>query len=778
MPRSDTFGRLLKAGIGSIANCAGKTLPVIEEELGQQIGVSAATIERYRSGYIPPESKTIAILAEACVKRGLMGREWLQQFLHAVRYPLVDQLLDQLCPIGTRPLRPARIYQNLPAPTYSQFVMREQAFAEVRDGLRQRSAVVLVVGLGGNGKTSLVREVTDYCLKENIEGPVVNAAVWVSDKDQPGTTSLSTLLDQIARVLDYPGLTQLPHAEKQYEVEQLLRRQAVLVVVDNFETITDSALPAWLLRLPEPSKAVVTSRAYSRAFRNNTTLVELRGMQAAEAHTFINQRLRVLRIEHLVTDQTQLETLVEATGGNPKALEMALGLIKYEQRPIQAVLDDLYRARGELFDDLFSRFWELLGEAARHVLLAMPCFADSASAEALAATAGVTGFAFDSAVEQLTNLALIDVQQADLSSTPRYTLHPLVRAFAQARRQEMPAFEAAAQVRWGRYFVELAGRDARKNISSERYWTTLIDTRHSRKDIHQELSNFLKVLEWAGQIGNKQMLLDLMILLSHLLFFRGLFSERVNYARQAAEAAHNLGAPDEEALLRIDAIGWVLLEQRFLGEADAEITAGLRIAEGLRDNGRASTNANDLIALAYAYLARTYLYNENMEQAVVLLEKSMLTDCSGVVRRRVLEVAGEIAYWQRDFRKAISLYFQARTIAAQYDPSGEIADRLYVELGQAYLAQDDLTQAETTFAEILTIGEHATLLEKVYAKFGLARIAQVRGQQENAHRLAHEVLGDLGRFRFRNDHRLYKEINDFLATLHDPPAAAPDPDAA
>ena len=33
-------------------------------------------------------------------------------------------------------------------------------------------------------------------------------------------------------------------------------------------------------------------------------------------------------------------------------------MIKYERRPLQQVVDDLYAARGELFDDLFARAWD------------------------------------------------------------------------------------------------------------------------------------------------------------------------------------------------------------------------------------------------------------------------------------------------------------------------------------------------------------------------------------------------------------------------------------
>src|SRR4029079_6865674 len=105
-----------------------------------------------------------------------------------------DKLLDQLCPIGPVRPRPPRIYENLPAPTYSQFVMRELAFGEVVDGLQQRSAVVLIVGLGGNGKTSLAREVAARCLQDDGDVSRFDAVVWVSDKDRPGTTNLSVVL--------------------------------------------------------------------------------------------------------------------------------------------------------------------------------------------------------------------------------------------------------------------------------------------------------------------------------------------------------------------------------------------------------------------------------------------------------------------------------------------------------------------------------------------------------------------------------------------------------
>jgi tetratricopeptide (TPR) repeat protein len=526
--RSEAFGRLLKAGISSIVNCEGKKAAIVEDELGQLIGISGDSIQRYKSGHLPPEDRAIEILAEAAVQRGYLGREWLQRFLHAARYPYADKLLDRLCPVGPARPRPPRVYHNLPAPTYSQFIMREQAFAEVREGLGKQSAIVLIVGLGGNGKTSLAREAAARCLQDGDNEPRFDAVVWVSDKDRPGTTNLSVVLDEIAWTLDYPGFTQFEHDEKRREVENLLRRQRALIVVDNFETITDGALLAWLQNLSEPSKALITAREYRREYRRGGWLVELRGMTDTEAHEFASERLHMLRIAQLVSDLALLEPLLVATGSNPKAIEIALGLVKHERRSLLQVVDDLYAARGDLFDDLFARAWALLDEAARRVLLVMTFFPTSASGEALAATADVQRFVFERTVERLTDLALIDEQRTDLASAPRYTLHPLVRAFAGAKVTEQPAFEEGARERWVGWYKMLAAA----------IWPAERFT-HFRP----ELKNLLDVAMW---LLDRNCLPDVGLLLHYchdFFFAEGQWHALMYLVEQVAEWAETVHEP-------------------------------------------------------------------------------------------------------------------------------------------------------------------------------------------------------------------------------------------
>ncbi len=97
--RSETFGRLLKGAINSIAAYEGKTAPAIEDELGEQIGVAGSTIQRYKAGYLPTEPLVVQILTEAAVRRGYLSRAWLTRFLQAARYPNPDALVAQFADV-------------------------------------------------------------------------------------------------------------------------------------------------------------------------------------------------------------------------------------------------------------------------------------------------------------------------------------------------------------------------------------------------------------------------------------------------------------------------------------------------------------------------------------------------------------------------------------------------------------------------------------------------------------------------------------------------------
>lgn len=564
--RSVTFGRLLKAGLNSISTLEGKTGPALDDEVGLRVGLAGPTLQRYRAGALP-DYALATILAEMCVRRGLMGRRWLERFLEAARHPANEAraLAAQLFPEQERPRPPGVSKPNLPAPTYIRFVMRRAAYDAVIAGLRSDRPTTVVVSLGGMGKTSLARAVAGALLDGREPEPRFATVVWVSDQDHPGATNLSAALDTIARVLDYPGLAALPHADKLREVEHLLRERPTLLVVDNAETITDRALLEWLGRLPAPSKALVTSRVALPALGAHA--VELRPMDDDERRELVGAWVEHSPLRRMPNAVAQLMPLAEAAGGNPKATELALGLA--QRRSLAEVLDGLGDARLDgLFDGLFAGAWTLLDAAARRVLLAIPLFPASASAEALAYIADLTPNALQRAADQLADLSLLDIGRTDLSSPLRYSVHPLVRAFASARLAGSPEGRLLRE-RWLGWCADLAA-------SVGFCWDDL--DRLERLDPEHETVQV--ALEWAAANGHDRETLALAEGVRYYYNVRGLWDERrlANYERRAS-AAQRLGDRSDQ-VLALAQHAEVLSKQSTLPHAAALLAAAETAAEG------------------------------------------------------------------------------------------------------------------------------------------------------------------------------------------------------
>lgn len=212
--------------------------------------------------------------------------------------------------------------------------------------------------------------------------------------------------------------------------------------------------------------------------------------------------------------------------------------------------------------------------------MVMTFFPDSASTEALSAIADVTGFDFDKTVERLTDLSLLDIQQIDLMSTPRYVLHPLVRAFAYTKLTEQHEFEQDARERWSRFLLDFATSQARLLNLNERYWDSLATTQ-SVYQLDAEWTNLLNILEWADKNMNHHLLVELMMCLIHQMDRRGAFVERTYYVQKAIEASLTLGQHRDAALFQIDGLGWTLVEEGRFNEAEQAVLSGLEHMQAL-----------------------------------------------------------------------------------------------------------------------------------------------------------------------------------------------------
>lgn len=165
----------------------------------------------------------------------------------------------------------SKVHNNLPIPEFDDtgFLGRQTDRLNVLRLLKSHYPVVTIVGEGGVGKTALALR----CLYDLADDPSIpyDAIVWVSLKTSALTqsgvkqltgtiTSTLGLLSEVAKQLGAPEQDQSKEIDYIEEIAEYFDLYKILVVIDNLETITAGPLRELLLRVPQGSKVLITSR--------------------------------------------------------------------------------------------------------------------------------------------------------------------------------------------------------------------------------------------------------------------------------------------------------------------------------------------------------------------------------------------------------------------------------------------------------------------------------------------------------------------------------------
>ena len=181
---TEKFADLLTQGIHRIRSVEGKTIQVVQDELGYTLGrEGGSAIEYWRKGHVPPRATDVETLGRTIVDRGRMGREWLTAFLASADYPypanVCDEVFTSLLQVESGAAHrssPAYTQSKLPAPPAPQLSAETASFIvglpvtqparffgrtyELKRifGLWSRSPLqnVAVIGPKRSGKTSLL----------------------------------------------------------------------------------------------------------------------------------------------------------------------------------------------------------------------------------------------------------------------------------------------------------------------------------------------------------------------------------------------------------------------------------------------------------------------------------------------------------------------------------------------------------------------------------------------------------------------------------------------
>jgi len=212
---------------------------------------------------------------------------------------------------------------------------------------------------------------------------------------------------------------------------------------------------------------------------------------------------------------------------------------------------------------------------------------------------------------------------------------------------------------------------------------------------------------------------------------------RIRVVAKAVEIVRELNRKEDEALLRIDALGWTYVEESRLNEAEREIREGLAIAAELTTSER-----DDLTALGHAWLARCSLEQSKTKKATKLIRKSLEIECSPWIRCRVNMAAGDIALKSGNHHEALQYYQSAAIEADRYGGEGHGYQTL-PRIGLAYLGVGKLQAAKEEFQTVGAFEQIA--IGKLYADYGLAMVALKEGSTVRARALIEGLREKLSR---------------------------------
>lgn len=635
-------------------------------------------------------------------------------------------------------------------PPRSEFIGREKEKVRAREALASRWPLTCIDGIGGIGKTALALEVAHESLRASkgevpADGiPTFDGFIWTTAKDRE--LALNDVLDAIARTLDYPGIAQQPLEEKQESVCKLLQTRPYLLIVDNLETVTDDAVRDFMLRLPEPSKALITSREQKL---RQAWAISLKGLEQEEALTLIRsegRRLGLASVEK--AEERVLLRLYQATGGAPLAIKWAVGQIKQKGQSLDTVLTTLHEARGDIFEEVFARSWSLLTDEARRILMVMPIFAASASKAAIEAASDVHHYALDEGLGQLVEMWLVEATDELEADKRRYSIHPLTRAFAGARLGEDARWEREARERVARYFLGFARRHG--GVRWEEFETLDI-----------ECENIFSVMDWCMEAEEWRLFADLEATIQYFLSFGGDWHELIKRGLQATEASVKIGDKAAYAWAASNSLSWTYRKR-------GNFTEALRWAEEARKNFEELGDKRGMAA-SFRTLGSIAESQERLDEA-----KNFYEQCIAVLGKPADREAGydahvdlgDIARKQGEYQEA-KRFYEERLRAWQ-----ELGDPMWVaillgKLGLVAHAQRDYETAWQLCEQSLRGNQKLGRQNGIaYTKWSLANVGVLLGKDRaQMQALACEALEIFERLGMKLE---YEEAQKLVARLEQP----------
>ncbi|MBP0015670.1 MAG: hypothetical protein J7545_13070 [Roseofilum sp. SBFL] len=290
----------------------------------------------------------------------------------------------------------------------------------------QQPLILSLNGTAGYGKTEAACQIAQTALEQNLFAEVL----WVtarqsefvdgtlSQTNQDDTLTWNQFINQIAHQLSCT----------QQKVQEKLREKKTLVVLDNAETSNIEEILPRLVKMLNPSRALLTSRIEKKV--PYLGLKHVPGLEQRWSYALLQDEAKNNNISALLNaSERNLQRIYELSCGAPLALHFIVGRVWYDE-DLEPVLSSLEEASGEV--ENFYKFsletaWKHLNDSAKNVLRYMGQQADAGiTLDELLGTQKIERSDWCVAKRELKQWYLIQ-NVTDVEGNYRYDLHPWVR---------------------------------------------------------------------------------------------------------------------------------------------------------------------------------------------------------------------------------------------------------------------------------------------------------------------------------------------------------------
>ncbi len=316
-------------------------------------------------------------------------------------------------------------------------------------------SILNIYGIGGVGKTSLVKEIVDKKIFETVIWQTAKKEVFdiqqgIIKQPLESSLTLETLCRNIAQ--RFGKLTEYKALKKEYQkftlLESLLKKNKSLLIIDNFETIDEkfNKFVEGLKNIIEDtsSKAVLTCRFKVETIENFL----LEGLNLGEAKQLLNNELAIFDNENVLLHKNAQE-IHEATKGVPLAIKLIASRIKTSHEAVVNNIIDRFsnidfNNQNEIYEQcylfIYRQIWADLSKNAKVFLIKLATYSidEKITKEELESayfSKNLTGSKvkkeeFLETFSELLKHVLIEVKSTN--NIHHFSLHPLTQKFVNA----------------------------------------------------------------------------------------------------------------------------------------------------------------------------------------------------------------------------------------------------------------------------------------------------------------------------------------------------------